>query len=92
MTALVPILMGSRSDQKHAQTIADALAQFGIDSEMHVASAHKIPTYLLKLLEQYEADPRAEGLRYHCRALERAERHGRWSGLRAGDRVSATLR
>ncbi len=58
MTALVPILMGSRSDLKHAQTIADALAQFGIDSEMHVASAHKVPAYLLKLLEQYEADPR----------------------------------
>ena len=50
--------MGSRSDLKHAQTIADALAQFGIASEMHVASAHKIPAYLLKLLEQYEADPR----------------------------------
>ena len=43
MTAIVPILMGSRSDLKHAQTIADALAQFGIAYEMHVASAHKIP-------------------------------------------------
>jgi 5-(carboxyamino)imidazole ribonucleotide mutase/phosphoribosylaminoimidazole-succinocarboxamide synthase len=50
--------MGSRSDLKHAQTIADALAQFGVDSEMHIASAHKIPAHLLKLLEQYEADPR----------------------------------
>ncbi len=58
MTALVPILMGSRSDLKHAQTIADTLAQFGIAYEMHIASAHKIPAYLLKLLETYEADPR----------------------------------
>ena len=56
--AFVPILMGSRSDLKHAQAIATALAGFGIDSEIRVASAHKIPAYLLKLLEQYEADPR----------------------------------
>lgn len=58
MNALVPILMGSRSDLKHAQTIAAALAKFGIESELHVASAHKIPAYLLELLERFERDPR----------------------------------
>lgn len=56
--ALVPILMGSRSDLKHAQTIAAALERFGIEAQIRVASAHKVPAYLLKLLEQYEADPR----------------------------------
>jgi phosphoribosylcarboxyaminoimidazole (NCAIR) mutase len=30
VTAFVPILMGSRSDLKHAQTIASALEKFGI--------------------------------------------------------------
>jgi len=58
VTALVPILMGSRSDLKQAQAVADALANFGIASEIRVASAHKTPAYLLKIIEQYEADPR----------------------------------
>ena len=58
MAALVPILMGSRSDLKHAQTIAAALTKFGIESEIRVASAHKTPAVLLQILEKYEADPR----------------------------------
>jgi 5-(carboxyamino)imidazole ribonucleotide mutase len=58
MPPFVPILMGSRSDLKHAQTIADALTRFGIESEIRVASAHKVPAYLLKALAEYEADPR----------------------------------
>jgi 5-(carboxyamino)imidazole ribonucleotide mutase len=55
---IVPILMGSRSDLKHAQAIADALAGYGVPSEMRIASAHKVPTYLLDILQAYEADPR----------------------------------
>jgi phosphoribosylaminoimidazole carboxylase PurE protein len=55
---LVPIIMGSRSDLKHGQAIAAALAAFGIASEIRVASAHKAPHYVLDLLAAYEADPR----------------------------------
>lgn len=55
---LVPIIMGSKSDLKHGQAIADALATLGIASEIRVASAHKVPEYLLELLKQYETDPR----------------------------------
>ena len=40
---LVPILMGSKSDQPHAERIAEVLARFGVRSEMYVASAHKVP-------------------------------------------------
>ncbi len=58
MSAFVPILMGSRSDLKHAQTIVAALAKFGIESQIRVASAHKTPAVLLQILEAYEADPR----------------------------------
>lgn len=58
MQSLVPILMGSRSDLKHAETISKALAGFGIASEIRVASAHKVPAYLLKAIQEYEADPR----------------------------------
>ena len=50
--------MGSRSDFKHAQMIAAALAKFGIESQIRVASAHKTPAVLLQILETYEADPR----------------------------------
>lgn len=50
--------MGSKSDLKHAQSAATALSNFGIASEIRVASAHNTPARLLALLEQYEADPR----------------------------------
>ncbi len=50
--------MGSRADLKQAQTVANALSGFGIESEIRVASAHKTPAHLLKLIEQYNADPR----------------------------------
>lgn len=55
--ALVPIIMGSRSDMAHAQAIAEALAALGIPSQIRVASAHKAARYLLDILAQYEADP-----------------------------------
>jgi 5-(carboxyamino)imidazole ribonucleotide mutase/phosphoribosylaminoimidazole-succinocarboxamide synthase len=58
MQPLVPILMGSKSDLKHAEAIANTLEKFGIEAELRVASAHKVPTYLLDLLRQYEANPR----------------------------------
>lgn len=50
--------MGSRSDHDHAQKITEALARFGIDWEIRVASAHKTPAYLLQVIASYEADPR----------------------------------
>ena len=55
--SLVPIIMGSKSDLKHGQEIAAELAKYGIDSEIRVASAHKVPAYVLDLLAAYEADP-----------------------------------
>jgi phosphoribosylaminoimidazole carboxylase PurE protein len=58
MTALVPIIMGSKSDLDHARKIADALTGYGIDYEMRVASAHKAPAYLLQLLSAYEGNRR----------------------------------
>ena len=58
MEPLVPILMGSRADLGHAQKIADALNELGIESEIRVASAHKTPAHALTILQSYEADPR----------------------------------
>ncbi len=58
MKPLVVILMGSRSDLEHGQAVARALEAFGLDWEMRVASAHKVPGHLIELLQAYEADPR----------------------------------
>jgi len=57
-TPIVPILMGSRSDLEHGTRVKQALADFGIASELRIASAHKSPALLLEVLEGYEADPR----------------------------------
>ncbi len=58
MNPLVPIIMGSKSDIAHGTAIATALAGFGIESEIRVASAHKAAAYLLNALAGYEADDR----------------------------------
>lgn len=57
MPALIPIIMGSKSDLAHGQAIADALRPLGIDSVIRIASAHKVPLYLFDLLKGYAADP-----------------------------------
>ena len=48
------ILMGSKSDADFAATIADSLRHFDIKCEFRIASAHKTPRELLKILEEYE--------------------------------------
>ncbi len=50
--------MGSKSDLDQGQAVATALSNFGIESEIRVASAHKAAAYVLDLLAGYEADPR----------------------------------
>ncbi len=54
---LVVIILGSPGDKEFGQQIVKALDGFGIPSETRIASAHKVPRYLLDLLDQYEADP-----------------------------------
>lgn len=58
MSALLVILMGSRADETHARKIAEAARDFGLETALHVGSAHKTPGHVLRLLEKYEADPR----------------------------------
>ncbi len=58
LNPLVPIIMGAKSDLHYGQVIANSLTQFGIASEIRVASAHKVPTTLLQILSDYETDPR----------------------------------
>ncbi len=54
---LVVVIMGSPSDAEFSAKITQALDGFGIPWEARVASAHKVPRYVLEMLEAYEADP-----------------------------------
>ncbi len=54
---LVVIIMGSPSDAPFSERITNALEDLEIPWETRVASAHKVPDYLLALLDAYEADP-----------------------------------
>lgn len=54
---LAVIIMGSPSDAEFTKKITQALDKFGIPWEVRVASAHKVPAYLLEMLAAYEADP-----------------------------------
>ena len=48
----VLILMGSDSDAPVMQAAVDTLKEFGITSEMTVASAHRSPARVMKLVEE----------------------------------------
>jgi 5-(carboxyamino)imidazole ribonucleotide mutase len=53
MEKLVPLLLGSESDQEWAKKITDGLDSWGIPFEVKVVSAHKVPEKLIELVEKY---------------------------------------
>ena len=55
---LVIILMGSKADMEHCRKISEACKQYGLESVLRVASAHKTPEHALAILKEYEADVR----------------------------------
>ncbi len=52
----VIIIMGSKADLEWSKKIAKALADFGIESVLRIASAHKVPLKCFDLIKQYEKD------------------------------------
>jgi 5-(carboxyamino)imidazole ribonucleotide mutase len=58
--SLVVILMGSKADAPHCQKIAEAVNQFGLEVVQRIGSAHKTPAHVLKMLAEYESDPRSK--------------------------------
>jgi len=50
---LVPIIMGSKTDEPHARKIAEILTKFDIPVEIYVASAHKVPELVLNIIEDF---------------------------------------
>jgi len=57
----VVLILGSTSDEGHAQNITSSLDEFGITWDQHVASAHKQPR---KVLEILDANANEESLVY----------------------------
>lgn len=55
---LVVILMGSKADMDHCMKISEACKQYGLETVLRVASAHKTPEHALSILREYEADER----------------------------------
>ncbi len=47
------VIMGSNSDLVFSQKIRDALAQFSIPCDLRIASAHRTPEFLLKMIREY---------------------------------------
>lgn len=52
---MVIIFLGSKTDLNWGKEIAKYLQDFAIPYKIHVASAHKTPEYLLKLIKKHEA-------------------------------------
>jgi 5-(carboxyamino)imidazole ribonucleotide mutase len=50
------ILMGSQRDMEFCREIANHLKALGLDYEFRVASAHKTPEKVLKILEEHEEE------------------------------------
>lgn len=49
-------LLGSESDKPHAEKIMHPLNDWGIETPLHVTSAHKVPEKLMALLEKYNQE------------------------------------
>lgn len=52
----VLIIMGAKVDLDHAMNIVKCLDQYGIASELRIASAHKTPEKVLKIISEHEND------------------------------------
>lgn len=55
---LVVILMGSKADMDHCTKISEACKQYGLETVLRIASAHKTPEHALAILREYEEDER----------------------------------
>jgi phosphoribosylaminoimidazole carboxylase PurE protein len=48
--------LGSESDRDFTQRMLDGLKEWGIDTEVIVASAHKVPVKVAELVEKYNSE------------------------------------
>jgi 5-(carboxyamino)imidazole ribonucleotide mutase len=53
MTQRALVIMGSNSDLVFSKKIKEALSQFSIPCDLRIASAHRTPEFLLKIIRDY---------------------------------------
>ena len=56
----VTFLLGSKTDTEFTETIANLLKEFGIPSDIVVASAHKVPEKVIEEINKLNADPQPQ--------------------------------
>jgi len=49
-------ILGSKVDMDHTDVLVGGLAEWGIESDVHVASAHKVPLKVVNLVEGYNKE------------------------------------
>ena len=47
------VIMGSKSDAEFCEKIRSSLSVYSISTDLRIASAHRTPEYLLKILREY---------------------------------------
>lgn len=52
----VVIIMGSKADLEWSAQIAKTAKTFGLETEMRIASAHKVPLKCLEIIKQFETE------------------------------------
>jgi 5-(carboxyamino)imidazole ribonucleotide mutase len=55
MSTEVTIIMGSKSDQAIADKVKNVLSDFGIDHDIHIASAHRTPDLVASIVKESAA-------------------------------------
>lgn len=50
---IVPFLLGSKIDLEHAKTIAKVLEDYGVQYEIYISSAHKVPEKTLEIIKSF---------------------------------------
>ncbi|MDD3896994.1 MAG: 5-(carboxyamino)imidazole ribonucleotide mutase [Candidatus Peribacteraceae bacterium] len=56
----VTFLLGSKTDAEYAQKIQATLKEFGIPSDIVVASAHKVPEKVIEVINALNEDPQPQ--------------------------------
>ena len=49
-------ILGSKVDMEHTEKMVNGLTEWGIESDVHVASAHKVPVKVLELVDGYNKE------------------------------------
>jgi 5-(carboxyamino)imidazole ribonucleotide mutase len=53
----IVVIMASKGDLEHSKKIAKTSEELGVECILRIASAHKVPLKVMKIMQEYEKDP-----------------------------------